>query len=199
MTLSLPHLIKTNPALTYIEDIVLQARNKAEMFKNLPNFHSLLRTAGLKASNDKKFFFLKKVNFLGHIISNKRMQFCQKGPRNKRLENSGKKRDVLRVIGSFGWYSHFIKNLRVIVQLMFELTHDGTPSHWTNEHEQAFTQMKEDISTETILAFLICVNLPISKWIHPMLEQAQSLSKSSQEERALFLSIRDFSIKLERN
>ena len=58
----------------------------------------------------------------------------------------------MRVIGSFGWYSHYIKNLRVNCKPLYELTHDNTPFHWTNEHEQVFKKIKEDISSDTILA-----------------------------------------------
>ena len=58
----------------------------------------------------------------------------------------------MRVIGSFGWYSHYNKNLRVICKPLYELTHDNTPFHWTNEHEQVFKQIKEDISSGTFLA-----------------------------------------------
>ena len=35
---------------------------------------------------------------------------------------------------------------------MYELTHDNTPFHWTNEHEQIFKQIKEDISSDAVLA-----------------------------------------------
>ena len=35
---------------------------------------------------------------------------------------------------------------------LYELTHDNTPFHWTNEHEKVFEQMNEDISSDTILA-----------------------------------------------
>ena len=60
MTLSMAPLIKTNQALTYIDDTILQAQNKAEMFEIIPKHHSLERTAGLKVSLEKTFFFNKK-------------------------------------------------------------------------------------------------------------------------------------------
>ena len=64
MALSMAPLIKTNQALTYIDDTILQAQNKAEMFESIPKYHSLVRTAGLKVSPEKKtFFFLQKINF----------------------------------------------------------------------------------------------------------------------------------------
>ena len=60
----------------------------------------------------------------------------------------------MRVIGSFVLYSHYIKNQRVNCKPLFELTHDNTPFHWTNAHEQVFKEMKEDISSDTVLAIL---------------------------------------------
>ena len=79
----------------------------------------------------------------------------------------------MRIIGSFGWYSHYIKNLRVNCKPSYELTHDNTPFPWTNEHEQEYVQIKEDISSDTILTIPECVILSIYTWIHPMSEQAQ--------------------------
>ena len=112
-----------------------------------------MRTAGLKVSPEKTFLFLQKVKFLGHMVSNKGIQPIAKRVHDlKNLNTPDIKRDVMRVIGSFGWYSHYIKTLRVYCKPLFELTHDNTSFHWTNEHEQVFKQMKEDISSDTILA-----------------------------------------------
>ena len=58
----------------------------------------------------------------------------------------------MRVIGSFGWYSHYTRNPRVNCKPLYELTQDNTPFHWTNEHGQIFKQIKEDISRNTVLA-----------------------------------------------
>ena len=60
----------------------------------------------------------------------------------------------MKVIGSFGRYSHYKKNLRVNCKPLYELTLDNIAFHWTNEHEQVFKQIKEDFSSDTILASL---------------------------------------------
>ena len=39
------------------------------MFDTIREYHSLLRKANLKAAPDKTFFFLRKVKFLGHVVS----------------------------------------------------------------------------------------------------------------------------------
>ena len=74
MALSMVPLIKTKQALTYIDDTILQAQNKAEMFEIIPKCQCLVRTAGLRVSPEKTLFFLQKVKFLGHIVSNKGIQ-----------------------------------------------------------------------------------------------------------------------------
>ena len=58
----------------------------------------------------------------------------------------------MKLIGRFGWYSHYRKNLRVNCKPFYELTHDNTPFHWTIDDGKVFKQMKEDNSSDTILA-----------------------------------------------
>ena len=41
MALSMAPLVKTNQALTFIDDTILQAQNKAEMFEIIPKYHAL--------------------------------------------------------------------------------------------------------------------------------------------------------------
>ena len=55
MVLSMAPLIKTNQALTYTDDSILQAQNKAEMFDIIPEYHSLVLTAGSKVSPETQF------------------------------------------------------------------------------------------------------------------------------------------------
>ena len=105
----------------------------------------------------------------------------------------------MRVIGSFGWYSHYMKNLRVNCKPLHELTHDNTPFHWTNEHDQVFKQIKEDISSGTVLA------IPdVSYPFHIHLDSSNVgtfsiLIQEFRERKGLFLSIREFSTKLNKN
>ena len=62
-------LIRRKQAITCIDDTIMQSQTRSEMFTIINEYHSLLRKAGLKAAPDKTFFFLKKVKFLGHVIS----------------------------------------------------------------------------------------------------------------------------------
>ena len=62
-------LIKRKQAITYIDDTLLQAKDKRQMFTIVREYHSLLGKANLKAAPDKTMFFLRKVRFLGQVIS----------------------------------------------------------------------------------------------------------------------------------
>ena len=59
-------LIKRKQAITYIDDTLLQAKDKREMFTIVKEYHSLLQKANIKAAPNKAMFFLRKVRFLGH-------------------------------------------------------------------------------------------------------------------------------------
>ena len=84
-------LIKTNPALTYIDNTILQAQNKAERFEIIPKYHSLVRTAGLQFSPEKKIFLPTKRKISGtHSLEQGDTTYCQKSPRFKKFEKSRK-------------------------------------------------------------------------------------------------------------
>ena len=74
MTIHFEPLVKKKQAITYIDDTLMQAKNKGEMFSVIREYHDLLRRAGLKAAPEKTLFFLRKVKFLGHVLSSEGVQ-----------------------------------------------------------------------------------------------------------------------------
>ena len=146
-------LIKKKQAITYINETIMQSQNKNEMFTVISEYHTLLRKAGLKAAPDKTFFFLKKVKFLGHVISPDGIQPVAKRVKDlKYLKSPESKRDVMKVLGCFGFCSCYVKNLHVDSKPIYNLTKDSTPFHWTHEHEKLFQSIKNRISEDTVLA-----------------------------------------------
>ena len=98
-------LIKTKKATTYIDDTLLQSKNKNEMFDTIRENHSLLRNANLKAAPDKTFF-LRKVKFLGHVVSKEGLSaIACRIDDIKKLKSPEPKTEVLGVLGIMGFYS----------------------------------------------------------------------------------------------
>ena len=153
MTIHFDPLIKKNQTITYIDDTIMQSQNKNEMFTIINEYHSLLPKAGLRAAPDKTFFFLKKVKFLGHIISADGIQPIAKRVKDlKNLKSPECKRDVMKVLGCLGLYSCYIKDLHVDSQPLYALIKDSTSFHRTDKHETLFESIKDRINEETILA-----------------------------------------------
>ena len=74
MAINFEPLIKKKKAITYFDDSLLQSHTKAEMFTIIHEYHQLFCKGGRKTAPDKTHFFLREVKFLGHVISEQRIQ-----------------------------------------------------------------------------------------------------------------------------
>ena len=173
MTIHFDPLIKNKQAITNIDDTIMQSQKRNEMFTVNNEYHTLLRKEGLKAAPDKTFFFLKKVKFLGHVLSPEGIQPIAKRVTDlKNLKSPERKRDVMKVLKCLGFYSCYMKNLHVDSQPFYDLIDDSNPFHWIHEHEKFFTPSRKELA-KTL--FLLCPQLIISStfmWIHQMSELA---------------------------
>ena len=144
MTIQFDLLIKKKQTITYIDDTIMNSKNKNEMFTIAIEYHTLLRKAGLKTAPDKTFFFLKKVNPIGHVISPDAIQPIAKRVKDlKNIKSLECKRDLMKVLGCLRFYSFYIKSLYVDSQPFLDLFKDSTISHWTEEHEKLIQAIKD--------------------------------------------------------
>ena len=175
MTIQFDSLIKKKQAITYIDDTIKQSQNKNEMLTVINEYHTFLRKAGLEAAPNKTFFFLKKVKFLGRVISPEGIQPIAKRVKDlKNLKSPESKRNGMKVLGCLDFYSCYIKNHHVDSQPSYDLIKDSTPFHWTYEHEKLFQSIKDRISEDTISLYPPLIIPFTFKWIHQMLELAVS-------------------------
>ena len=104
MTIHFDPLIRKKQVITYIDDTIMQSQTRGEMFTVINEYDTLLRKAGLKAAPDKTFFFLKKVKFLGHVISPDGIQpIAKRVDALWNLKSPQSKRDVMKVLGCLGF------------------------------------------------------------------------------------------------
>ena len=153
MTIHFEPLIKKKQAIAFLDNTILQSKSKNEKFSIVHEYHNLIRKAGLKAAPEKTFIFLKKVKFLGHVISSEGIQPIAKRVKDlKNLKSPESKRDVMRVLGCLRCYSCYIRNLHVDSKLFYDLIRDSTSFHWTEKLEKTFQKKKDRISEDTNLA-----------------------------------------------
>jgi len=98
-------------------------------------------------------FCLKKVSFLGHILS-----------KDGIVVDPGKVQDVLdwkqpqniseirSFLGLAGYYRRFIENFLKIAKPMTELLKNGVKFEWTQACEEAFQTLKDRLTTTPVLA-----------------------------------------------
>ena len=58
----------------------------------------------------------------------------------------------MRVLGCLGFYGMYIKNLHVYCKPFYDLIRDDTVFEWKPEHEKLFCEIKNRLSSDTVLA-----------------------------------------------
>ena len=77
-------MVAKNQAITYIDDVIVQAKTKNDMWKNLESFFSCLRSSGLKASPNKTELLEKSSNPWTLCFRQRNSTSSQKAPRAKK-------------------------------------------------------------------------------------------------------------------
>ena len=91
-------LMDKRSALVYIDDILLLADEKLEMFELIKELHKLATKENLKLAPEKSFYMLLKVKLLGHEKGNNTIKPIPS--KNRRHQNNSftrKKRKMLSI------------------------------------------------------------------------------------------------------
>ena len=149
-------LIDKRSALVYIDDILLLADEKQEMFELIKELHKMATKEKLKLEPEKSFYMLLKVKFLGHEIGNNTIEpFPTKIEAIKRIPSPEEKKDVMQFLGSVNFYSKLVEKLHINLKPLYTLLHDDVKFQWT----QIFQDGKNAMTAET--------ELTISNTKHP--------------------------------
>ena len=189
MTIHFDPLIRKKQAITHIDDTIMQSQTRKKMFTIINDYHTLLRKVGSKAAPDKTFFFLKKVKFLGHVISPDGIQPIAKPVYALRnLKSPQSKRDVLKVLGCLGLYSCYIKNLHLDSQPFYYLIKILPHSTGLKNMKNCLTPLRNDFTKIQFSHFLLLITRFIFTWTLQKLVQVVFLSNNSLRERELSCS-----------
>ena len=155
-------LIDKRSALVYIDDILLLANEKQEMFELIKELHTIASRENLKLASEKSFYMLLKVKFLGHEIGNNTIKpIPSKIEAIKRIPSPKEKKDVMQFLGSVNFYSKFIEKLHINLKPLYTLLHDDVKFQWTPELEKLFQNVKNAMTADT--------ELTIPNTTHPFL------------------------------
>ena len=145
-------LIDKRSALVYIDDILLLADEKQEMFELIKELQKIATKENLKLAPEKSFYMLLKVKFLGHEIGNNTIKpIPSKIEAIKKIPSPKDKKDVLQFLGNVNFCSKFIEKLHITLKPLYTLLHDDINFQWTPELEKKFQDVKNSMTADTEL------------------------------------------------
>ncbi|KAI3797676.1 hypothetical protein L1987_32938 [Smallanthus sonchifolius] len=138
--------------IVFIDDILIYSKTKEDHEQHLRLILDLLKTEQLYAKFSKCDFWLKEVQFLGHVVNEKGIHVDPakieavknwKAPKNPT--------EVRSFLGLAGYYRRFISNFSKIAVPLTALTQKGKPYEWGPKQEEAFQILKRKLCNAPIL------------------------------------------------
>ncbi len=144
--------------LIYLDDIIIPSSTVDEQIARLCLVFQKLRDTGLKLKPSKCQWFLRKVKYLGHIVS---MDGISTDPDKvaavAKWPVPTKALDLRSFLGFTGYYRRFIKNYSCIAKPLHVLVADVEARHaeyeWSEACQEAFDALKTRCIEAPILAY----------------------------------------------
>ena len=139
--------------LVYLDDIIVYAKTPEQHLSRLEVVFDRLDKAGLKLKPGKCEFFQRSVTFLGHVVS---AQGIERSPEKTRAiaewEKPTSMSDVRAFLGLASYYRRFVKDFSKIAAPLNALLQKDRKFSWTDEAQQSFYRLKEELMSPPILA-----------------------------------------------
>ena len=144
-----------NFAIAYLDDIIIFSKTAEEHPDHIKQIFEKLRSAHLSMKLSKCHFFMKEIQYLGHILSTKGMKPLPSKTqviKNMHLQKTSKQAQAF--LGLMGCQRKFIMNFAKIAKTLTLLTHQQAKFEWTPTHHNAFLKLKKLIIQAPILYYL---------------------------------------------
>ncbi|KAD3336881.1 hypothetical protein E3N88_32400 [Mikania micrantha] len=138
--------------IVFIDDILIYSQTKEDHEQHLKLILELLAKERLYAKFSKCEFWLREVQFLGHVINEKGIHVDpSKIEAIKQWEAPRTPSEIRQFLGLDGYYRHFIKNFSKIAQPLTMLTQKDRKFDWEEKQEKAFQLLKQKLCNAPIL------------------------------------------------
>ncbi|GJY93466.1 putative reverse transcriptase domain-containing protein [Tanacetum coccineum] len=139
--------------IVFIDDILIYSRNKEEHANHLRIILELLRKEKLYAKFSKCDFWIRIVQFLGHLIDSQGLHVDPaKIEAVKNWTSPTTPTEVRQFLGLAGYYRRFIKVFSKIAKPLTKLTQKNKNYISGEEQESAFQLLKQKLYEAPILA-----------------------------------------------
>ncbi|KAA0059723.1 pol protein [Cucumis melo var. makuwa] len=138
--------------IVFIDDILIYSKTEAEHEEHLHQVLETLRANKLYAKFSKCEFWLRKVTFLGHVVSSEgvsvdpaKIEAVTNWPRPSTVS------EIRSFLGLAGYYRRFVEDFSRIASPLTQLTRKGTPFVWSPACESSFQELKQKLVTAPVL------------------------------------------------
>ena len=149
----------------YLDDIIIFAKTFDEHQERLRMVFERLKECGIKLSPGKCALFMKKVKYVGHVVSENGIEPDEdKISKVKEWPRPTTSEEVRKFLGFVGYYRKFIQNFSKIARPLTDLipTVSKTKTRkktlrpvwkWEKEQEESFQTLKSKLASPPILAY----------------------------------------------
>ncbi|GJT61888.1 putative nucleotidyltransferase, ribonuclease H [Tanacetum coccineum] len=139
--------------IVFIDDILIYSRNKEEHANHLRIILELLKKEKLYAKFSKCDFWIRIMQFLGHLIDSQGLHVDPaKIEAVKNWTSPTTPTEIRQFLGLAGYYRRFIKDFSKIAKSLTELTQKNKKYIWGKDQESAFQLLKQKLCEAPILA-----------------------------------------------
>ncbi|KAA0037369.1 pol protein [Cucumis melo var. makuwa] len=138
--------------IVFIDDILIYSKTEAEHEEHLHQVLETLRANKLYAKFSKCEFWLRKVTFLGHVVSSEgvsvdpaKIEAVTNWPRPSTVS------EIRSFLGLAGYYRRFVEDFSRIANPLTQLTRKGIPFVWSPACESSFQELKQKLVTAPVL------------------------------------------------
>ena len=141
-------------AIAYLDDIIIFSKTPQEHLSHICMVFQKLKSANLSMKKSKCSFFLKEIQYLGHILSATGIRpLPSKTHAIQNMNPPTTPKQVRAFLGLVGYYRKFIRGFTKIAKPLTLLTRQQVKFDWTPEHQEAFIHLKEAIVQAPILHY----------------------------------------------
>ncbi|GKD26953.1 putative reverse transcriptase domain-containing protein [Tanacetum coccineum] len=139
--------------IVFIDDILIYSKTQEEHVEHLRLVLELLKKEKLYAKFSKCEFWLREVQFLGHVINGNGIHVDpSKIEAVKNWKAPRTLTEVRSFLGLAGYYRRFIENFSKIAKSLTILTQKSKTFNWGEEQEYAFQTLKDKLCNAPVLA-----------------------------------------------
>ncbi|CAI7823025.1 unnamed protein product [Closterium sp. NIES-54] len=138
--------------VVYLNDILIYSRDMKQHIEHLQRVFEILRREKFYVKLSKSEFALKKVQFLGHMVSTQGVHVDPKKIEAVRTWKTPENmKELQQFLGFANYYNRFVPQYAKIATPLTNLLKKNTPFKWEDVQQQAMEQLKTALTSAPVL------------------------------------------------